>query len=100
MTASLDVYYRDVRYLVEASALVIFWIVPVFYSLESIPKRYHLLYTLNPIAVVAVTSRQILLDARAPSFDLFFQLSAISFLYVAVGLAIFRWFERDLADYL
>ncbi|MGO9450821.1 MAG: ABC transporter permease [Candidatus Binataceae bacterium] len=99
-TAALDVYYRDVRYLVEASALVIFWAVPVFYTLKLVPARYLLLYTLNPITVVAVTSRQILLGAEAPSPSLLFQLIGVSLAYIAVGLGIFHWLERDFADYL
>jgi ABC-type polysaccharide/polyol phosphate export permease len=100
MTAPLDIYYRDVRYLVEASGLIMFWLVPIFYSLEMIPSRYQLLYTLNPIAAVAVTLRQILLDAKAPSAGLLFQLSVVPLVFLAIGLAVFRSLERDLADYL
>ena len=40
ITSALDVYYRDIRYLVECSGLVMFWLVPVFYSLEMIPPGY------------------------------------------------------------
>jgi lipopolysaccharide transport system permease protein len=100
MTAPLDIYYRDVRYLMEASGLVMFWLVPIFYSFEMIPSRYQLLYTLNPIAAVAVTFRRILMDAEAPSAGLLFQLSVVSLVFLAIGLAVFRSLERDLADYL
>ena len=48
ITSALDIYYRDVRYLVECSGLVMFWMVPVFYNLEMIPHRYRALYMMNP----------------------------------------------------
>ena len=37
ITAALDIYYRDIRYLVECSGLLMFWVVPIFYTLEMIP---------------------------------------------------------------
>jgi lipopolysaccharide transport system permease protein len=100
MTAALDIYYRDVRYLVEASGLVMFWMVPVFYSLEMIPHSYQEFYTLNPIAAVAIAGRQVLIDAASPSTPLLLQLSAVSIVVLAMGFVVFKWLERDFADYL
>ena len=100
ITAALDVYYRDIRYLMEASGLVMFWLVPVFYSLEMIPHRYREFYMLNPIAAVAVAGRQVLIDASPPSMNIFLQLSVVSIVFLAMGLVVFRWLERDFADYL
>ncbi len=100
ITSALDIYYRDVRYLVECSGLVMFWMVPVFYGFEMIPHRYQTLYTMNPIAAVAVMDRQILLGATAPSLALAFQLTAVSLSVLALGFALFARLERNLADYL
>jgi ABC-type polysaccharide/polyol phosphate export permease len=100
MTSALDIYYRDVRYLVECSGLVMFWMVPVFYSLEMIPHRYRFLYTMNPIAVVAAIDRQVMFAATAPSPALLLQLAAVSFGFLALGFVVFQRLERNLADYL
>jgi ABC-type polysaccharide/polyol phosphate export permease len=100
ITSALDIYYRDVRYLVECSGLVMFWMVPVFYTMEMIPHRFHLLYTMNPIAAVAIIDRQILLAASAPPMNLLFQLTAVSLGVLALGFAVFGRLQRDLADYL
>jgi lipopolysaccharide transport system permease protein len=100
ITSALDIYYRDVRYLVECSGLVMFWMVPVFYRYEQIPHRYQALYMMNPIAAVAVIDRQVMLAATGPALGLVLQLAAVSLIVLALGFALFSRLERDFADYL
>jgi lipopolysaccharide transport system permease protein len=100
ITSVLDVYYRDVRYLVEASNVVMFWLVPIFYSFEMVPQRFRLLYLLNPIAAVVVAVRDVLLHARAPAPGLVALMALISVGCFALGLAVFGQLERDIADSL
>ncbi len=100
MTSALDIYYRDVRYLVECSTLVMFWMVPVFYSFDLIPDRFKIIFLLNPIAAVAVTARQTLMEARSPALLVLLPLIAVSVITLWAGLALFKRLERDFADYL
>jgi lipopolysaccharide transport system permease protein len=100
ITSALDIYYRDIRYLVECSGLVMFWTVPVFYSIERIPHRFQPFYMMNPIAAVAVIDRQVLLAATGPPFILLLQLSAVSLAVFGLGFVIFTRLQRDFADYL
>jgi ABC-type polysaccharide/polyol phosphate export permease len=100
ITAALDIYYRDMRYLVECSGLLMFWGVPIFYTVEMIPGHLQWLYLLNPIAAVAAIDRQVMFAATAPSLALLAQLCAVSVLALLLGFAVFRRLERNLADYL
>jgi len=100
ITSALDVYYRDVRYLAEASNVVMFWLVPIFYSFEMVPERFRVLYFLNPITGVVVASRNVLLQNRAPEAAVLAPLIIISFLCVALGVAVFDRLECNLADHL
>ncbi len=100
ITSALDIYYRDVRYLVEASNVVMFWLVPIFYSLEMVPQRYRLLYLLNPVAAVVVAGRSVLLQAQAPPATLLASLVIVSLVCCAIGFAVFGRLERNLADQL
>jgi homopolymeric O-antigen transport system permease protein len=100
ITSALDIYYRDVRYLVEASSVVMFWLVPIFYSLQMVPERYRPIYLLNPIAAVVVAGRNVLLQAQAPPAGVMVPLVVVSFGCLALGLTVFGRLERDLADYL
>ncbi len=100
MTSVLDVYYRDVRYLVEASNAVMFWLVPIFYSLEMVPQRLRLLYLLNPIAAVVVAGRDVLLHGKPPAPALLVPMALVSVGCLALGLVVFGRLERNIADNL
>lgn len=99
-SSALDVYFRDVRYVVESLNMVLFWVVPIFYSLAIIPPAYHTIYQLNPIAAVTLACRNVLLEAKAPPVPLLFKLIAVSLAALAAGLVVFRRLKRRFADYL
>lgn len=98
--SALDVYYRDMRYVVESSNLVLFWIVPIFYSFDAVSQDYAWLYELNPIAAVILITRTILLDAQPPNVATLAKLAAVSLFTLTAGLLVFRRIERNFADYL
>jgi ABC-type polysaccharide/polyol phosphate export permease len=106
--SALDVYYRDVRYVVESSNLVLFWLVPIFYGFEDI-KRFVWLWELNPIAAVVLMTRRVLLDGNSPGVALslnwselgtLWKLSLVSTTTLGIGLWIFRRIQKDFSDAL
>ncbi len=98
--SALDVYYRDMRYLVESANLVLFWMVPIFYSFDAVSQKYSWIYELNPIAAVILITRTILLDGSPPNVATLVKLAAVSTLTLIAGLMVFRRIERNFADYL
>jgi lipopolysaccharide transport system permease protein len=100
ITSVLDVYYRDVRYLVEASNVVMFWLVPIFYTVEMVPQNVRTFYLLDPLAAVIVAGRDILLHGKAPSADLLGTLALVSMGCFVVGMVVFSQLERNVADQL
>ena len=100
VTAALNVYIRDMRYLVESANTVLFWLVPIFYPFDLIPERFKDLYMLNPVAALVMAMRNIFMDGIAPASSLLLKLSFGSLLMLGVGFAAFRRMERGFYDYL
>ena len=97
--ASLNLTYRDFKYIVPFAVQLGFYISPIGYDLVIIPEKYLLIYSLNPMVGIIEGFRWCLLvdhvDLYWPSvcISLFF---GIIFLFF--GLNIFRSLERKFAD--
>jgi len=98
--SAINVYVRDTRYFVESATLVLFWLVPIFYSFASVPERFKSIYQYNPIAALVLAMRDIVLDAKAPSDVLLIKLTVVSIVAFAVGLVVFRRLKGRFFDYL
>ncbi len=88
--SAVNVFVRDVRYLVESFNLVLFYLVPIFYSFSIIPAKYAAIYQFNPVAAMVLAMRNILLDQKAPPASLIANLTMAAALVAALGLLIFR----------
>jgi ABC-type polysaccharide/polyol phosphate export permease len=100
ITAGLNVYLRDTRYIVESICLVAFWFTPIFYLLSLVPAEYRGIYVLNPIAAQIVAMRSVLLDGQAPATGLMLAFMLISLGTLGLGILLFRQMRTRFYDYL
>jgi len=85
LTSAINVYIRDMRYVVESVIMVMFWLVPIFYGFENIPPKYAYIYELNPVAALILALRSILLRAAAPHTATVLKLAVVSAMVFAIG---------------
>ncbi len=100
LSSSLDVYFRDMRYIVESSNLVLFWLVPIFYGLESVGQRFAWIYELNPIAAVTLMNRAVLLKGVSTNPLTFAKLAGVSALTLSLGWSVFSRIQKNFSDHL
>jgi lipopolysaccharide transport system permease protein len=102
--SALNVYYRDVQYLVTSLLTVLFWFSPVFYSLtnahQNMPKLMYGIYLLNPLAgCIDATRKAVLLQMHPDTVSLGIAAGVSVFLLV-FGIALFQRIQGNFADRL
>jgi len=100
ITASLNVFIRDIRYVVESVNTVLFCLVPIVYSFSIIPPAYKEIYLFNPVAAMVMALRTILLDGAAPAPSLLIKLAISSLTALGIGFLVFRRLKTAFYDYL
>ncbi len=104
LVSSLNVKYRDVKYIVESSLTILFWLCPILY--DPAPRLVHLPswvkygYYLNPLAGIIEAFRNILYYGRHPD-ALTLGMAIVETLVIGIiGVRVFWVQERTFCDYL
>ncbi len=98
LTSGLNVYFRDVKYIVESALLFLFYLTPVFYPVTMVPERFREVFLLNPMAGIIVFYRDIFINAQMPSLYLTAVTTLSSLLIFAAGLFVFKKCEPAFSD--
>lgn len=97
--ASINVKYRDIRYILPFFIQLLIFVSPVIYP-AGILGKYTILFGINPIAGVISTARTVLFGITQVSWlSLGFSIS-ISVILLLIGLYSFRKSEAYFADYV
>jgi len=98
--SALNLKYRDFYQLWDIALQLGFWLSPIVYDASLIPPRFRLSYSLNPMTSLIDAVRRIFLEQQLPTaFDMAVILASI-ILFLALGLLIFRRYEKRFAEEL
>jgi lipopolysaccharide transport system permease protein len=93
-----NVQYRDVQVLVPFLLQLWMYASPVVYSAQMLTDPiWKFIFNLNPMACVLQGFRWCLLGTAAPGPELLIS-SAVAFIFLASGLAVFQRVQRNMAD--
>ena len=102
--ATLNVYFRDVLYLVQSALTVLFWFTPIFYSLslvhDRVPTWMYGAYILNPMAGCIDAARMGLLYHGHPDTVAFSVAVAVALGALGAGLELFDRREKFFTEKL
>jgi len=95
--AAINVRYRDVKYAIPFLIQLWLFASPVAYSIELVPERFRVIFSLNPMTGVIDAFRWAAVGGDRPDTSIL--VSAAATLVILVGgLAYFRRVERTFAD--
>ncbi len=100
VTSALDVYFRDLAYILGILTMAWQFLTPVMYSIEMIPEKLRFIWRLNPMTPVIEAYRDILYYKQIP--DIFTLGSAVvmGLLCLVVGEFLFRKLQKGFAEHM
>lgn len=88
--AALNVTFRDTQHTLGVLLQMLFYLTPIFYDLNSVPKEFQPFYQLNPMVPLLEAYRAILLKGTQPDWQVLLIVSLAVAVILPIGLAIFR----------
>lgn len=97
---AINVYVRDVEYIVNFLVTMLFYGTPILYSMTMFPDKIRWLLSLNPMAHIIEAYRSILYYQTWPDFNTLFIVAIFSFIIMVLGYIVFRKLEKGFAEEL
>jgi lipopolysaccharide transport system permease protein len=96
--SALNVFYRDIRFIVPLLVQVWMYLSPVIYPPSQVPETVRPYYFLNPMAAIIDSYRRVLLLNQPPDWSYLGLAATIAFALLIFGYAYFKRSERRFAD--
>jgi ABC-type polysaccharide/polyol phosphate export permease len=100
VVASLNLFYRDIQYLLNLVLLLWMYVTPVMYPVEMIPEKYRFIMSLNPMAVIVNAYRQVILSGKEPNLASLSIAALVALVVFGAGFTLFKKLEGEFADYV
>lgn len=98
--ATVGVFFRDTRDILEVGLPILFWTAPIFYAVEMLPPPLRALAIANPLSTFIVAARTPLLEASAPSTTDLVVVTCWLVVMVACGVFLFSKYSPRFAEEL
>jgi lipopolysaccharide transport system permease protein len=93
LIAAIGVLIRDVQHLMTVILTFWFYLTPIFYDLNQVPREIAWLFSLNPMTEIVSAHRAVTLYGRAPDWTALGYTTLAGAFIVAFGLLVFRSLE-------
>ena len=98
--ASLGVFIRDLAHVIGIVLLVLYFMTPIFYSMEMVPEKFRSILFLNPLALIIQSVRQVLMYGQWPDWVALGGVTLLSMVVFQFGFFWFMKTKRGFADVL
>ncbi len=101
ITSTLNVFFRDTEYILDFVLHLLYYVTPVFYATNLLKgSRLEFILKLNPMTVVLDSYRDILLNRINPDFIELGWLGVLVFIFLVIGVLIFKKCEKKFVEEL
>lgn len=96
--SAINVYVRDVEYLVSFFLNLLFYATPILYTADMFPNSFRWILYLNPLTHIIDAYRNIFYYQTMPNLESLLYVSVIAIIILFVGYMIFRKLEKGFAE--
>jgi len=96
--SAINVYIRDVEYIMNFVIMMLFYATPILYTFDLIPSKIKLIFNLNPMAHIINAYRDILYYQQLPDLLNLVIVGIASIILLLIGYKIFRKLEKGFAE--
>jgi ABC-type polysaccharide/polyol phosphate export permease len=98
--SSLVPYMRDLTQVLGYILQGMFFLSPIMYSIDSLPQKFRMLISLNPITYFATAYQNIILLQKPPALSYLIIIVFLAFFAITAGFFVFRKLRDGFADVL
>lgn len=100
IVSGVTVYFRDMQHFLGVFVMAWQFLTPVMYSDEMVPKKFQLIYRLNPMTPVISSYRQILFYKTTPDLSAMISSLIMGIVFLVIGWLVFSHLEKHFAENL
>jgi ABC-type polysaccharide/polyol phosphate export permease len=97
---TFNVFFRDLRYIVQNLVMALFFLTPIFYDISNIPASFQLFFKFNPMEHIINDYRSIFYYNTWPDWGDTGIVVAISLVLIVLGVWAFETHRESFAEYL
>jgi ABC-type polysaccharide/polyol phosphate export permease len=98
IVSTATVFYRDIRHFTEILLMLLFWLTPIIYDVESAPAALKTVLYMNPLTYFILAYQDALYRNSFSSLERLAVIVVIAFLSLAVGYRIFTICKARFAE--
>lgn len=96
--SAINVYVRDLEHMLGIFFMLWFYLTPVVYSIDLIPKKYIFGFKLNPVGDIVLSLQAIFYYNTAPHWKLLLYCFVVSVLVLVLGWKLFTSLSKRFAE--
>lgn len=100
ITGSVNVYVRDLEYIINFFISMLFYATPVLYSMGMFPEKIQTILRLNPMTTIIESYRDIFFYQQLPNLMNLGLVFLVSLAILFIGIKVFKKLEKGFAEEL
>lgn len=98
--ATYNVFFRDLRYIVQNVLMALFFITPIMYDIQTVPSQFQFIFSYNPITQLIYCYRNIFIFGLWPNWERLGWVLIIALVLVFLGAWVFESHRERFAEFL